>query len=91
MKQLTKELKSVLTTGYNLTHRTGEETYFYIQYWFSCHWYDKPRTYCWIIRDGDRLLAKIKYGDKNDKNNYERYTDDKNTKNLIKRAWKRYA
>lgn len=86
MKQLTKELKSVLTTWYNI-----DDNEFYIQYWFSCHWYNKPRTYCWIIRDGDRLLAKIKYGDKNDKNNYERYTDDKNTKNLIKRAWKRYA
>ena len=86
MKQLTKEMKSVLTTGYNIDNNE-----YYIQYWFSCHWYSKPRTYCWIIRDGDRLLAKIKYWNKNDKDNYEWYTDNKEIRKTIKTAWKRYA
>lgn len=85
MKQLTKELKSVFTTGYNLWPNVKTE--YRIQYWFLTH----SDTYSCIIWDADTLLCKIKYGDKKDRDNYIRYTNDKNTKSTIKRMYKKYA
>lgn len=82
MKQLTKELKSVFTTGYNI-----EDNEYRINYWYLTYSNDIA---CQIY-DGDNLLCKIKYWNKKDRNNYIRYIDDKNTKNLIKRMWKLYA
>ena len=87
MKQLTKEMKSVLTTGYNIDHRTGEKTEYWIQYGYLTN----SDKYCWIIREGDLLLAKILYWKKEDPNSYTRYTEDKNLKSLIKRNWIKYA
>ena len=82
MKQLTRELKSVLTTGYNVENNEYRINYWYLTYSndIACNVYD------W-----DNLLVKIKYWNKKDVNNYIRYTEDKNIKNLIKRAWIKYA
>lgn len=82
MRQLTKELKSVFTTWYNV-----ENNEYWINYWYLTH---SEEIAC-NIYDWDNLLAKIRYGDKTNKNNYIRYTEDKNIKNLIKRAWQKYA
>lgn len=87
MKQLSKELKSVFTTWYNIDHWDGSDTQYWIQYGYSTGSWDDA---C-IIHDGDTLLCRIKYGDKKDRDNYIRYTDDKNIKNLIKKAWIKYA
>ena len=91
MKQLTKEMKSVLTTWYNVDHRKNEET----QYWIDYGYPTFSSTYvCNIYEWGDILLCKIKYkrhdGIEED-NIREWYTDDKEIKKTIKTAWKRYA
>lgn len=87
MKQLTKELKSVLTTWYNIDHRKRCDTQYRINYWYLTNENDIACK----IYDGDNLLVKIKYGDLKDNNNFIRYIDDKKTKNLIKRIYRKYA
>lgn len=87
MKQLTKELKSVFTTGYNLDHWNNCDTQYWINYGYLTYSSD---TAC-NIYDGDNLICKIKYGDKKDRDNYIWYTDDKNTRKSIKNARIKYA
>lgn len=87
MRQLTKEMKSVLTTGYNISHRKKVDT----QYWINYGYLTNSNDIACQIYDGDNLLVKIRYWNKKDKDNYIRYTDDKKLKNLIKRNWIKYA
>lgn len=85
MKQLTKEMKSTLTTGYNI-----DDNEYWINFWYLTY----SNKYVCVIYDWDKLLCKIKYKKHDwieEQNIYERYTDDSNTKNIIKRAWKKYA
>lgn len=85
MKQLTKEMKNVLSTWYNI-----DDNEYWINFWYLTF----SNKYVCIIYDWDRLLCKIKYKRHNwieEQNIYERYTDDKEIKNTIRRAWKRYA
>ena len=91
MKQLTKEMKSVLTTGYNIDNN---------EYWINFGNLTYSNKYvCIIYNDYDQLLCKIKYKRHGDwywnrieeKNIREWYTDDKEIKKTIKNAWKRYA
>ena len=89
MKQLTKELKSVLTTWYNI-----DDNMFYIEYWHPT----MSDKYVCNIYCACGLICRIKYKRHwnypnivEEKNIRERYINDKKYKNLIKRAWKRYA
>lgn len=82
MKQITKEMKSVFNTGYNV-----ENNQYRINYWYLTRSWDIAcRIYDW-----DNLLVMIKYWNKNDPDNYIRYTNDKNTKKSIKNCWIKYA
>lgn len=56
MKQITKEMKSVFKTGYNLPNNE-----YWIEYGYPVYIRTKDRNYACYIRDGDFLLAKIKY------------------------------
>jgi hypothetical protein len=82
MKQLTKEMKSVFTTWYNVENNEYRINYGYLTYSndIACNIYD------W-----DNLLVKIKYWNKKDPDNYIRYTNDKNIKKSIKNSWIKYA
>lgn len=86
MKQITKEMKSVFKTGYNLPNNE-----YWIEYGYPVYIRTKSRDYACYIRDGDFLLAKIKYWNKKDPSNYEWFTKDKNTKKTIKNCWVKYA
>lgn len=90
MRQLTKELKSVFTTWYNV-----ENNEYWINYWYLTH---SDKYVCMIYDDYDNLICKIKYKRHwnypniiEEKNIRERHTQDKKLKNLIKRAWQKYA
>lgn len=90
MKQLTKEMKSVLTTGYNI-----DDNQYRINFGNLTH---SDKYVCIIYNDYDQLLCKIKYkrhwnyGEHVEENNIrEWYTDDKEIKRTIKNARKRYA
>ena len=85
MKQLTKEMKNVLSTGYNI-----DDNKYWINFWYLTF----SSKYVCVIYDWDILLCKIKYKKHDwieEQDIYERYTNNKETKNTIKRAWKRYA
>lgn len=86
MKQLTKEMKSVLTTGYNIDNN---------EYWINFGYLTFSSKYvCNIYEWGDYLLCRIKYKRHDgieEKNIREWYTDDKEIKKTIKNARKRYA
>ena len=89
MKQLTRELKSVLTTGYNIP-----DNMFYIEYWNTTQSNIYVCNIYWITG----LICRIKYKRHwnypnriEEKNIREWNITDKNYKNMIKRAWKKYA
>ena len=89
MKQLTRELKSVLTTGYNIPNNM-----FYIEYWNTT----QSSVYVCNIYSVTWLICRIKYKRHwnygniiEEKDIREWNTTDKNYKNMIKRAWKKYA
>lgn len=82
MKQLTRELKSVLTTWYNIGNN---------EYWINYGYLTYSNDIACKIYDWDNLLVKIKYWDKKDNDNYIRYTDDKNIRKSIKNCRIKYA
>lgn len=86
MKQLTKEMRSVLTTGYNIDDNQYRINFGYLTF--------SSKYVCNIYNDYDQLLCRIKYKrhDGIEENNIrEWYTDDKEIKRTIKNARKRYA
>lgn len=89
MKQLTRELKSVLTTGYNIPNNM-----FYIEYGNTTQSSKYVCNIYWITG----LICRIKYKRHwnypniiEEDNIREWNITDKNYKNMIKRAWKKYA
>lgn len=82
MKQLTKEMKSVFTTWYNVENN---------EYWINYGYLTNSNDIACNIYDWDNLLVKIKYWNKKDPENYIRYTNDKNIKKSIKNSWIKYA
>ena len=89
MRQLVKEMKNVLTTGYNI-----QDNHFYIEYGHTT----MSNIYVCCIYWITGLICKIKYKkhwnypniiEENDIR--ERYTQDKEYKKMIKQARKKYA
>jgi len=84
MKQLTREIKHIMTTWYN-----SEDNEYYIEYWNTTN----SNKYVMNIYNGD-LIARIKYKrhDWIEENNIFEFNNcDKYTQRLIKTAFYRYA
>ena len=90
MKQLTKEMKSVLTTGHNLDNN---------EYWLQFGNLTRSDKYVCLIYDSyDNLLARIKYKRHwsypniiEEPNIFEWITNDKNIIRTIRNSRRKYA
>lgn len=84
-RQITKELKHVLNTWYNI-----DDNEYRINYWHLTY----SNIYVCEIYHWDIPIVKIKYKKHDwivEKNIFERYIKNKNAKNVIRNARKRYS